>query len=123
MANIKTKVLEPGAIEHGYDFISLYFPTLNEANEYAARLFRKFKRINFEHLDLQRQNFRHLPGDPEHFHSDGDAKDYLPDMFRHFHIIYPGKPSEQDWEYLYKHCNDINLKIRLKQNLPIREVR
>jgi len=65
----------------------------------------------------------HAPGDPLHFHTDGDAKDLYPDAYNHFHIVFPGELTQEDWEYLYKHCNDTNLKLRLPKNLPLRRVK
>ena len=117
------EALEVQQTEHGCDFITLYFKNLKIANTFAERLFRKFKNLEFPHMQIQRKDFRHLPGDPEHFHADGDANAYWPDAFNHFHIIYPHRPTEADWEYLYVHCNDIRRELVLTRNLPIREVK
>lgn len=108
--------------EHGYDFITFYFKGLNETNEFAAILYNRFKDIGFEHMHLQRENFAHLPGDPDHFHTDGLANDYWPGAFRHFHIIYPNKPTEKDWEYLRKNANIRKLGLNFKKDLPNRYV-
>ena len=118
-----TKIIEPKSLEHGVNFITLYFTTINEANEYAERAYNRFRDIKFYDFDINRRNFMHLPGDPDHFHSDGPAINYWPGAFRHFHIIYSHKPNQDDWDYLYKHLNDPARKLKLRKGLPIREVR
>ena len=107
--------------EQGQNFVTFYFKYLHLSNEFAQRLYKKFEKNSFKHFELQRKNFEHRPGDPEHFHEDGPAISYWK-YFRHFHIIYPGKPTEEDWEYLYRELNDTKRNLVFKRDLPTREV-
>ena len=108
--------------EHGYDFITLYFKRLEHANEYAKLLYRKLKEIKPELTDINRLNFAHKPGDQSHFHTDGEPGHIWPKAFRHFHIMFPNKPKQDDWEFLYKVGNDKRLKLQLDRGLVTREV-
>lgn len=116
-------MIEVRHLESGYDFISLYFKGSNDLKAFSEAFYKKCKRINYRYMELQRKNFRHLPGDVEHFHTDGDARDYWGEEFRHFHIILPRKPQAEDWEELYELCNDPKFNLKLDRNLPIREVK
>ena len=120
--NLQNKILHVEHTEKGVDFITFYFTKLQVANEYAKRLYSYLSSTKWKHIHLQRKNFMHLKGDPEHFHSDGHAADYWK-AFRHFHIIYPHKPTKKDWDELYKLANSMAYKIRFKKDLETREVK
>jgi len=109
--------------EHGYDFISLYFKDTKDLRSYSEIAFKRLKQLGFKHMELQRKNFRHLPGDVPHFHSDGEAKDLWDTRYHHFHILYPHKPTSEDWEYLYTHLNNEARGMKLDRNLESREVK
>lgn len=83
------------ALESGYDFITFYFKDSRDLNDAAIRLYKYMKRVDFKHLDLQRKNFAHLPGDVPHFHNGIDAT-----KGPHFHILYPHRPTKSDWDEL-----------------------
>lgn len=118
---LKDKVITVHHTEHGFDFITLYFYTLQEANAFGQRLYNKFKATNHKYLDLQRSDFRHLPGDVEHFHTDGAIHEHWETAYKHIHVLYPHKPTEEDWEDLYSIAN--GGKIRFPRGLPTREVK
>lgn len=82
-------------IESGYDFITLYFKTHAEMSEVAEILYPHMKKIAFKHYNLQRKNLIHRPGDVPHFHNGVDATEGP-----HFHIIYPHRPTIDDFEEL-----------------------
>lgn len=107
--------------EHGYDFITLYFEKGDENRLAGIAVYNHFKKIGFEHIELQRKEFRHLPGDVPHFHPDGAITDYW-DSIHHFHILYPNEPTQEDWEYLYKHISVERTKVSFERGLPTRRV-
>lgn len=82
-------------LESGYDFITLYFKTATEMREASENLYRYMHRISFKYLDMQRKNFMHKPGDVPHFHNGIDAT-----KGPHVHILYPHRPTEEDWKEL-----------------------
>lgn len=82
-------------LESGYDFITLYFKSSSEMLQASKRLYSYLSRTDFEHTKLQRKNFMHQPGDVPHFHNGIDAT-----KGPHIHIIYPERPTENDWEEL-----------------------
>lgn len=89
-------------IEHGIDYITLYFATHREMTDYSTILYGWFNGIaNFTHMNLQREWFRHLPGDVPHFHPNGDPIEVEIKEHFHFHIIYPHTPKQEDWDFLY----------------------
>ena len=90
-------------LESGYDYITIYFKCPTVLREASKRLYNYSKRANFEHYDMQRKNFSHLPGDVPHFHNGIDAT-----LGPHLHILYPHRPTEEDWE---------ELKVMLKSKL------
>lgn len=106
-------------IELGYDFITLYFPSWKDMTTFAIKSEDKLRRLKFPHMELQRKEFRHLPGDVPHFHSTGDAKELWGDNYHHFHIIYPTTPTDEDLEYLYTHLNDENRQLEISRDIQI----
>jgi thiamine kinase-like enzyme len=82
-------------LESGYDFITLYFKDHKTMDLAGKRLYAFLKRVSFKHLDLQRENMVHKPGDVPHFHNGIEAT-----KGPHFHILYPHRPTEDDWQEL-----------------------
>lgn len=99
--------MEVKDIEVGKNYITLYFSKGCEALLYANKLYRIFKRS--KHYDLQRKDFTHIKGDVPIFHPKGDPIETGRKYIAHFHIIYPEKPTEEDWEELYKLTNNFGL--------------
>lgn len=99
--------------EQGYDFITLYFSSGKDLRDYSLRLYKVLE-SRFPYMDIQRENFRHLPGDVPHFHA--HEKPQHP----HFHILYPHRPNEYDIEFLRIWGN--RGPLTLPTDLPIERV-
>jgi len=104
-------------LESGYDFITLYFETTQDTVLAAKRLYNYLVRVNFDHLDLQRKNLTHKPGDVPHFHNGIDAT-----KGPHSHIIYPHRPTEQDWDTLKTILQHKLVQIELGTSLSYEEI-
>jgi hypothetical protein len=88
--------------EQGYDFLTLYFNSGKELQDYSMQFYRLLKN-RFPHMHLQRENFRHLPGDVPHFHAHTEAP------YPHFHILYPGRPTQDEMDFIKLWGNRGNL--------------
>lgn len=108
----KIKVTE---IQEGKNFITLYFKTAIDNEIYSKRLYSYFK--NSRHFEIQRKNFCHELGDVPQFHPEGSPVEAgRPNRF-HFHILYPERPTKDDWDFLYIWGNRIELKIDKNINI------
>ena len=103
--------------ESGYDFITLYFTTQLEALDAGERLWKYLVRVGFKNLDIQRKNLIHKPGDVPHFHNGVDA-----DKGPHFHILYPSRPTDEDWAELKELLGRRLVDIQLDGDTPHEEI-
>ena len=105
------------ALESGYDFFTLYFEDPITLRGASKRFYNYLPRVNFEHLELQRVNMTHKPGDVPHFHN-GIAATKGP----HFHIIYPDRPTNEDIELIKSICNSRLVDINIPTDMNIEEI-
>jgi hypothetical protein len=106
--------VEPIKLESGYDFITFYFKNAADMNHYSKQLYNNLMRFaEFPYRDLQRTNFKHLPGDIPHFHAHEEAPS------PHFHILYEDRPTKADWELLYIWGNRRELELNRNKNIEI----
>lgn len=108
------------SVEQGNNFISLYFDTAKERNEYATVLYHSFEN-NFPYISLQRRKFAHQPGDVPQFHVEGNPRELGKKSWHHFHIIYPTELIESDWDFLYLWGN--RGELVLDRKIKIEKVR
>lgn len=94
------KDIKVSSIQVGVNFITLYFNTVKDKNEYSSKLYNSFKN-NFEYFNIQRRGFAHQPGDVPQFHKEGCPMELGKNDWHHFHIIYPDKIKKKDWDFLY----------------------
>ena len=108
------KEIEVTSVEVGYDYITLYFLTANNKNEYAKTLYGLFKK-SFSHMNIQRKEFSHQTVDQPKFHPLGPPRNaQKKEDWHHFHIIYPGRITREDWKFLYKWGNRKELVLSKK---------
>ena len=119
----KKRQIDVSHTEHGYDFITLFFKNGRDMLDFSKRAYVQFKRTQFKYMELQRKEFVHIEGDVPRFHPDGEPGALYPDSFRHFHILYPSKPTQADWDELRTVLNNTRLNIGLAKDLPNREVK
>jgi hypothetical protein len=104
-------------LESGYDYITLYFEKHGEMTKHIEKLYKYMIRVDFKYLDIQRKNLVHKPGDVPHFHNGIDAT-----LGPHVHVLYPHRPSEEDWEELKTMLKHRLVGIHLDESIENKEI-
>ena len=109
-------------LEIGHQFITVYGTPHSGLLQVGTNLWHH---LRTPYRELNRQNMRHIQGDPMIYHPYGNPIELGRDPYQHFHIITPGEPTREDLsnsvQLLIKAGADINLDrikvTRLEDNM------
>lgn len=88
-------------LEIGPHFVTVYGYPFYDLMNVARRAYSMFLKWRPDLEYIQQENFNHEKDDPNVYHPYGEPDTFFKD-YRHFHIRYGSKPTEEDIQLLWK---------------------
>jgi len=97
---MRDREIKLSELELGPHFITVFGTPRPNMLNLAKTFYQELKRSRKDIFKFQQKNLAHEPNDPNVYHPYGQPKETGKEYTTHFHIRFPGGPSEEDVTYV-----------------------